>query len=134
LNVSVVAEGRKAAPEIMLALAVASVGVICVFASIFALVKRSPDPIVCCVAAWAFNAISAKLSNPEDLNSDKRFNPYTWDPITIKGLELGASYIAYLALVLAAVAVARGIYAMVVPPQRDSDQIKELSNEMVQQA
>merc|ERR1740123_1604491 len=31
LNVSVVAEGRKAAPEIMLSLAVASVGVICVF-------------------------------------------------------------------------------------------------------
>merc|ERR1712218_109350 len=97
LNVSIIADGRKAAPEMMLALAVVSVGAICVVATIFALVKRSPDPIVCCVAAWAFNAIRAKLSNPVDLNNPDRHNPYTWDPITIKGLEIGASHIAYLA-------------------------------------
>ena len=68
-----------------------------------------------------------------DLNSDNRFNLFTWDPITIKGLGSGASYIAYLALMLAAVAVALGICAMALRPQRDSDQIKKLSNEMVQQ-
>merc|ERR1719491_1487404 len=55
LNFSVVFEGRKAAPEVMLGLTVASVGAICIFAAIFACAKRSPDPIVCIVAAWAFN-------------------------------------------------------------------------------
>ena len=68
-----------------------------------------------------------------DLNSDNRFDLFTWDPITIKGLGSGAFYIAYLALMLAAVAVALGICAMALRPQRDSDQIKKLSNEMVQQ-
>ena len=68
-----------------------------------------------------------------DLNSDEGVNLYTWDPITVKGLEIGASYISYLALVLAAVAMALGICAMALRPQRDSDQIKKLSNEMVQQ-
>ena len=133
-NVGVVAEGRKAAPDGMLALAFASMGDICVFAKIFVLVQRSPDPIVCCVAAWTFKAISTKLSDPVDLNSDNRLNLFTWDPITIQGLESGASYIAYLALMLAAVAVALGICAMAWRPQRDSDQIKKLSNELVQQA
>ena len=42
----------------------------------------------CCVAAWAFNAISAKLSNPVDLNSDEGVNLHTWDPIAIEGLEM----------------------------------------------
>ena len=69
-----------------------------------------------------------------DLNSDEGVNLYTWDPITVKGLEIGASYISYLALVLAAVAVALGIYAMALLQQSDSDHIKKLSDEMVQQA
>ena len=38
-----------------------------------------------------------------------------------------------MALMLAALAVALGICAMALRPQRDSDQIKKLSNEMVQQ-
>ena len=42
----------------------------------------------CCVAAWAFNAISANLSNPVDLNSDEGVNLHTWDPIAIEGLEM----------------------------------------------
>ena len=66
-------------------------------------------------------------------NSDNRLNLFTWGPIIIKGLGSGASYIAYLALMLAAAGVTLGIRAMALRPQRDSDQIKKLSNEMVQQ-
>ena len=41
--------------------AVAFVGVIGAFAAVFALVRRSPDPMVACTAAWAFNGTSAKF-------------------------------------------------------------------------
>ena len=114
LNVSVVAKGRKAAPDGMLALAVASMGDICVFA-------KSPDSIVCCVPAWTFNAISAKLSDPVDLNSDEGVNLHTWDPIATKGLENGISYIAYLALMLAAVAETPPSGCQLLCRQRDGD-------------
>ena len=49
---------------------------------------------------------------PVDLNSD---NEYAWDPSAIKGRETGAYYSAHLALMLPAVAVAPGIYAMALP-------------------
>jgi len=111
LNVNVVAGGARASPETLLGMAVASIGVICVLAAIFALVMKSADPIVCFVAAWAFNAISAQLSDPVDLNAPNRHNPHTWDEITLKGLEIAASYIAILALVLGAIASARVLLA-----------------------
>ena len=31
-----------------------------------------PDPIVCCVAAWALNAVSAMLADSVDLKSHNR--------------------------------------------------------------
>ena len=43
------------------AVAVAFVGVICAFAAVFVLVRRSPDPIAACIAAWAFSGISAQI-------------------------------------------------------------------------
>ena len=45
-------------------------------------------------------------------NSDEGVNLHTWDPIAIEGLQNGTSYTAYLALMIAADAVALGIYAM----------------------
>ena len=70
-------------------------GDICVFAKILfvALVQRSPDPIVCCVAAWAFIAISAMLSDSVDLNSHNRSTLHLGSD-SIKGLEIGAFYFA----------------------------------------
>lgn len=130
LNVSVVADGAKSPPEVMLGLAVASVGVICVFATIFALTKKSADPIVCCVAAWAFNAISAKLSDPVDLDNPDRHNPFMWDRKTLGGLELAATYITFLALGLAAVAAGRA--ALATCGRADSEGGKRASADRVQ--
>jgi len=107
LNVNVVADGAKASPGTLLGLAIVSIGVVCVLSAGFALVAKSADPIVCLVAAWAFNGIRVQLSDPVDLDSPTRYNPYTWDRVTLEGLQLATGLVALLALVFAAVAFTR---------------------------
>merc|ERR1712032_799530 len=63
LNVGVVADAAKASPGALLGLAVASIGIVCVLAGWFAFATKSPDPIVCLVAAWAFNGIRVGLAD-----------------------------------------------------------------------
>lgn len=107
LNVSVVADAAKASPGTLLGLAITSIGIVCVLSAGFALVTRRADPIVCLVAAWAFNGIRVKLSDPVELDSPTRFNPYTWDRVTLEGLQLATGLVTLLALLLAAVAFVR---------------------------
>jgi len=107
LNVSVVADGARASPGTLLGLAITSIGAVCVLACGFAFVARRADPIVCLVAAWAFNGIRVKLSDPRELDSRTRFNPYTWDRVTLEGLQLATGLLAILALLLAAAAAVR---------------------------
>merc|ERR1711920_815023 len=102
----------NASPEMLLGLAVTSIGALCLLETIFAFVRKFPDPVVILVAAWAFAGISRELSDPELLNSPTRHNAYTWDPVTLGGLALAASNLSSLNLGLAAVAVMRGMWLM----------------------
>lgn len=135
LSTNVTADSFKASPETMLGLAITSIGVICVIAAVFALATRSPDPVVCLVAAWAFNGIRAELGNPTALDNPNRFNPHMWDRTTLGGLQTAASQISFLALGLAAVAIARvamqgGMVPTAQVSKRSSvDHIQELSAE-----
>merc|ERR1711920_634951 len=107
LNVSVVADAAKASPGTLLGLAVASIGIVCVLASCFAFATKSPDPVVCLVAAWAFNGIRVKLSDPIELDSPTRFNPHVWDRVTLEGLQTATGIVAVLALLFAALAAGK---------------------------
>jgi len=110
LNASVVFDAARASPEDLLGLAIASIGGLCSVATVFALVKRTPDPIVPSVAAWALNAISVKLGDPTDLNNPNRHNPHMWSKETLGGLQVATTLTAYLAALLAAMAVFRSIW------------------------
>lgn len=107
LNLSVVADAAKASPGTLLGLAVASIGMVCVLAACFAFAARSPDPIISLVAAWAFNGIRVKLSDPVELDSTTRNNPHMWDRATLEGLQLATAIVSVLALVFAAFAAGR---------------------------
>jgi len=109
LNGNILFVSYKSSPEVTLGLAITSIGAICVISTIFAVGKLSPDPIVPAVAAWAFNAINAKLDNPQDLFNNERLNPHTWSKETLGGLQVAAQLVTYLAAGLAAVAVLRSI-------------------------
>jgi len=108
VNANVQADAAAAAPKTLLGLAVASYVAVCIVAALFATAVRSPDPIVCLVAAWAFNGIRAELGNPQNLDSPSRLNPYTWDRVTLGGLQTAALGVVILALGLAVFAAARG--------------------------
>jgi len=124
LNVGIVADQAKSTPEVMLAVAVTSVGAICIVAAIFALAKRSPDPIVPSVAAWAFWNISMKLGDPTDLNNPLKHNPIVWAKETIGGLQIATAWLVYIMAGLAAVAVIRSIRQMCSGGER-GQQLKE---------
>merc|ERR1719277_2693978 len=107
LNVGVVADAAKASPGTLLGLAVASIGIVCVLAGCFAFATKSPDPVVCLVAAWAFNGIRVKLSDPIELDSPTRFNPYVWDRVTLEGLQTATGIVAVLALLFASLSAGK---------------------------
>lgn len=104
------ADSHQASKQMLLGMALASAGAICVSTTIFALVKGSPDPIVCCVVAYAFWSIGTELGSPSIPNLWE--NPRTWDPDTLGGLQLGAQFLMFLALTLAVVAIARAVFEM----------------------
>merc|ERR1712176_568994 len=107
LNTNVLFDYWRSPPEQMLGVAVTSIGVLCVLAAIFAFATKSPDPIVCFVAAWAFSGIAVELADGSNLNDPNRHNPHTWDPVTLGGLQLAATYITALSFVLGVMAIAR---------------------------
>merc|ERR1711920_811677 len=78
LNTNVLFDYWRSPPEQMLGLAVTSIGVLCIMAAIFAFAAKSPNPIVCFVAAWAFSGIAVELSDGTALNDPNRHNPYIW--------------------------------------------------------
>merc|ERR1712176_1143765 len=95
----------------LLGLAVASIGIVCVLAGCFAFATKSPDPVVCLVAAWAFNGIRVKLSDPIELDSPTRFNPYVWDRVTLEGLQTATGIVAVPTLLFAAAAAGKRVSA-----------------------
>jgi len=111
LNTNVLFDYWRSPPEQMLGVAVASIGVLCVLAAVFAFATKSPEPTVCFVAAWAFSGIAAELADRSGLDNPDRHNPYTWDPVTTGGLQLAANYISVLSCVLAAMAIVRVAWA-----------------------
>jgi len=104
VNASVEADAARSSQEVLLALAVLSYAAVLAIVAIFTFAVRSPDPFVGCVAAWAFLGIYSELGNPENLNDPARFNPSTWNVVTLGGLRIAAGVINILAAVLAVVA------------------------------
>mmetsp|Transcript_38333 Transcript_38333/g.105593 ORF Transcript_38333/g.105593 Transcript_38333/m.105593 type:complete len:306 (+) Transcript_38333:97-1014(+) len=112
VNASVLADSSLASPETLLGLAVLSYAVVAAIIAIFAIALRSPDPIVCLVAAWAFAGIHAELGDPKNLDDPDRWNPHTWDRVTLGGLRFAALGVSLLALALAVVATTKKALAM----------------------
>lgn len=104
LNVNVQADALKASQETLLALAVLSNAALLAVVTAFTLAVKSPDPIVGVVAAWAFAGIHNELSDPMKLNDPTRFNPSTWDVVTLGGLQTAALIICSLSAAMAVVA------------------------------
>merc|ERR1712048_412458 len=90
LNTNVQADAAQADPEFLLGLAIMSYGAIAVAVTAFSSVLKSPDVVVCFVAAWALGGIRAELGHPDNLNNPNRFNPYLWEPVTLGGLRNAA--------------------------------------------
>jgi len=109
VNANVLFDFQMASPEMLLSVGVTSIGALCILGTIFALVKKSPEPIVNLVAAWAFAGISRELSIGGLLNDPSRHNPYTWNPVTLAGLQLAATNLQYVSLGLAAIAAVRAL-------------------------
>mmetsp|Transcript_56783 Transcript_56783/g.122745 ORF Transcript_56783/g.122745 Transcript_56783/m.122745 type:complete len:303 (-) Transcript_56783:78-986(-) len=109
LNVNVQADANSAPPEQMLALAILSVVAVCVIAANFAGSVRSPDPIICLVATWAFLGIFSELQSHENLDSPTRYNPHRWDPMVLDALARAVLGGAGIAVVLALQAAVRRI-------------------------
>lgn len=105
VNANVQADAAMASPEALGGLAVTSLGVVCVLAAIVTVAARTPDPIVCLVAAWAFNGIRAELADPVNLDDPGRHNPYMWDRVTLGMLESAARMLSTLAFAGSAVAL-----------------------------
>lgn len=111
LNISVMADATKASQETLLSLAVLSIAAILAVVLAFTLAVKSPDPIVGLVGAWACLGIRSELANPVLLNNPSRFNPSTWDLITLGGLKNAALGVCILSAAMAAVATASRIFA-----------------------
>lgn len=124
VNISVQADYEKASPGVLGGLAIASYGLICVFTTVFAAAAQSPDPIVCLVAAWAFNGIRAELADPKNLDNPDRHNPYMWDPVTLSSLENAAS-------LLTALFLASALYATVMKVRGRSVDAREVTTPLM---
>jgi len=111
LSVNVQADALSASQETLLALAVLSSALVLAVVTAFTLAVKSPDPIIGLVAAWAFAAISSELSNPVKLNDPARFNPSTWDMVTLGGLQKAALGTCVLSAAMAVAAAGFRILA-----------------------
>jgi len=104
LSVNVQADALSASQESLLALAVVSTAALLAVVTMFTLAVKSPDPIVGLVGAWAFAGIRSELNNPVLLNDPTRFNPSTWDVVTLGGLRQAALGICLVSAAMAVVA------------------------------
>jgi len=107
VNANTVADFYRAPPDFLLGLAVISIGAVLILAASLSLAKASKEPIVCLVAAWAFNAIRVELSAPAKLDDPSRHNPHMWERTTLATLQAVAAFAAASCLVLAAFAAWR---------------------------
>lgn len=112
VNANLLADSLKASQETLLALFVLSSAVVLAIVTAFTLAVKSPDPIIGLVSAWAFAAIYSELGDPVKLSSPSRFNPMTWDTVTVRALQVSALAICMLSAVMAVVAGAFKIYSL----------------------
>merc|ERR1719174_151140 len=106
------ADSTMATQPTLLALAVLSTVGVAAMTTGFTLAVRTPDPFIGAVAAWAFRAIAAELGSPDGLQNPKRFNPSTWNPVILQGLQQAASWVSMVCLAMAVLAVVLRVVAM----------------------
>jgi len=108
----------------LLAVAMVTIAIVLATLSMLTFAAKSPDVIVSCVAAWAFAAINSSLENPEKLNSPTRFNPSTWSPVILQGVQLASLGVVAVSLLLAVLASALRIYTATYPNTEKDTLIK----------
>lgn len=104
LNLNLVADSLQAPAEQLVANAIASLCIVFALNVVYSLVLTRPDPILCVAASWASWWIHVSLQTPERFLS-KTNNPVSLDLATLAGFSLAASYLCFIFLALAAVAV-----------------------------
>jgi len=107
VNANVQADYSKAAPEVMLAMAVLSFAVVGGLNTALVASAKSPDPITSLVACWAFAAIGSELGDPANLANPDRHNYFAWPALVLGGLRKAAGWAAILAALLAGPALLR---------------------------
>lgn len=101
---NIVADYLKASAGQLLSIAIVSLAVVLMVASLCAIAAPKPNPIICIVAAWATWFIHVELRNPEDLRN-KTYNPVAFDDAVITGVRGAALAVCVTSLGLAVVAV-----------------------------
>ncbi|CAJ1353033.1 unnamed protein product [Effrenium voratum] len=109
LNINVLADFYKAAPEILLMLAILCLSAISVLVALFAFAVPKADPLIGLVACWALLAIFAELGNPEKLNDPARFNYFDWPELVLEALRDTALALGLASAAASAVAAGRRV-------------------------
>jgi len=104
LNLNVVGDSLQAPVSQLVANAIASLCVVFAVNVVYAMVLPRPDPIMCVAAGWASWFIHVSLQTPERF-LNKTNNPVTLDLATLEGFSLAASYLCFIFLALAVVAI-----------------------------
>jgi len=104
LNLNVWADSLLAPAPQLVANAIASLCAVFGLIVLFAVAVPRPDPIMPVAAAWAAWWIHSGLQDPNRFLS-KTNNPVTLDLATLEGFSVAASYLCYLFLTLAVIAV-----------------------------
>lgn len=115
VNWNVNFDSSMASQSTLLAVAMVTIAVVLAVISVLTFAAKSPDVVVCCVAAWAFAAINSSLSDPVKLNSLTRFNPSTWSPVILHAVQQASVSVIVVSLILAAIGCAFRIYTFAYP-------------------
>lgn len=105
IGLSIAADASMTTDGDLLAIAIASLGVVLCLTALFAVgVIGKPDPIRCLVTAWATFFISVELRDPV-LLINKPWKPVNFDEVTITGVRGAALILSYASLAFAALAM-----------------------------
>ena len=115
VNLCVLADRHRAAPEVMLALAMLSFAGICSLVCLATFASPRADSIIGLVAFWALIGVQAELLDADNLKDPKRFNFYDWPQMDLRAVRLCALVLGLLCLFLAVVATLRRLFRRKAP-------------------
>lgn len=127
VSFNITADYLKASAGEQLAIAIVTLAVVLLVSSLYATAAPKPNPIICCVTAWATWWIHVELRNPEDLRK-KTYNPVAFSDVVIEGVRGAALAVCIISVGLAVVAALLGWWRTSVEKAAADDQPKVLDD------